>query len=125
MSDLTSLSAFDQFSIGHIIFGAITFFLLLVVLGRFGKRRDRFILLITFLLTFIIAIGFEIIENSAFIVNDSGLKINNRKDSVLNSTMDIILNMIGAFIIFIIFWYILKKTNLKQDIIRLKRKIVK
>ena len=125
MADLTSLSMFDQFSIGHIIFGAIIFLLLLMILGKFGKRRDKFILLITFLLTFIITIGFEIIENSAFIVNNSGLKYNNRKDSVLNSTTDIILNMIGAFIIFIIFWYILRKTNIRKDLMRLRKKIVK
>ncbi len=107
-------SAFDMFSVGHFVMGALICAPALIFLEKNRKKKGDllFIIIIAFIFTLIISIGFEIVENSAFIVN-SGLKYNNRADSTLNSNTDIVLNVFGASLLCYIYW-ILFKNKQKQ-----------
>ena len=103
----TTQSALDQFSIGHFMMGALTFIFIYIIIYQFYKKKKErlssFIIFITFMLTIIVSVCWEIFENSPPIVK-SGLKYNNMKDSFTNMTTDILLNIIGAITVLIILW---------------------
>lgn len=104
----TSIDPFDQFSIGHIIFGMVICLILLIILTKFIKKQNFNIIIIGFVLSFIVAVGWELFENSNLIIS-TGLKYNNTRDSQINVEMDILLNMIGSLLICIPYWYLVIK----------------
>jgi len=110
----TGQSAFDQFSVGHFVMGTLICAPFLIVLEKNRKKKSDLLIIIVIALisTLIISIGFEIVENSAFIVN-SGLKFNDREDSILNSNTDVILNVLGACLLCYIY-YILFRNKQKM-----------
>ena len=88
-------SWFDFFSIGHICFGIGIFLFFSLCYSIPKARGDTPILslLAVFILTFIILIAWEVVENTLFI--DIGWKFGDR-DSPRNILTDIVLGTIGA-----------------------------
>jgi len=88
-------SWFDFFSIGHICFGIGVFLFFSLGYSIPKSRGDTPILslLAVFILTFIILIAWEVVENTLFI--DIGWKFGDR-DSPRNILTDIVLGTIGA-----------------------------
>jgi hypothetical protein len=88
-------SWFDFFSIGHICFGIGVFLFFSLCYSIPKSRGDTPILslLAVFILTFIILIAWEVVENTLFI--DIGWKFGDR-DSPQNILTDIVLGTIGA-----------------------------
>jgi hypothetical protein len=88
-------SWFDFFSIGHICFGIGVFLFFSLGYSIPKARGDTPILslLAVFILTFIILIAWEVVENTLFI--DLGWKFSDR-DSPRNILTDIVLGTIGA-----------------------------
>ncbi len=89
------ISWFDFFSIGHICFGIGVFLFFSLGYSIPKSRGDTPILslLAVFILTFIILIAWEVVENTLFI--DIGWKFSDR-DSPRNILTDIVLGTIGA-----------------------------
>ena len=90
------VSWFDFFSIGHICFGIGIFLFFSLCYSIPKSRGDTPILslLAVFILTFIILIAWEIVENTLFI--ELNLKFGNRRDSPRNILTDIVLGTISA-----------------------------
>jgi hypothetical protein len=90
-------SWFDFYSIGHICFG-IGLFLFFSLFYTIPKRKygtvPIFSLLFVFILTMLISIIWEIVENLVFL--DLGWKFEDRADSWRNITTDIIMCAIGG-----------------------------
>lgn len=74
------------------------------------------------MLTIILSVGWEVLENSQFYIN-LGIKYNDTKDSSINMYTDIILDIIGAIVVYTIIWCFNIKFNNKQD--KFKKKYVK
>lgn len=89
---------FDFFSIGHFCFGLATFliFSLFYTIPKKNGKIPIFSLLFVFILTLIVLIGWEIVENT--IVIDLGLKFEGRPDNWNNIITDIAIGIIGALI---------------------------
>jgi len=89
-------SWFDFFSIGHICFGigVFLFFSLLYSIPKARGDTPILSLLAVFILTFIILIAWEVVENTLFL--DLNLKFDNRPDSPQNILTDIVFGTIGA-----------------------------
>ena len=89
-------SWFDFFSIGHICFGIGVFLFFSLGYSIPKARGDTPILslLAVFILTFIILIAWEVVENTLFL--ELNLKFGNRTDSPQNILTDIVLGTIGA-----------------------------
>ncbi len=89
-------SWFDFFSIGHICFGIGVFLFFSLGYSIPKSRGDTPILslLAVFILTFIILIAWEVVENTLFL--ELNLKFGNRRDSPQNILTDIIFGTIGA-----------------------------
>ena len=95
-TDEVGISVFDFYSIGHICFG-IGLFLFWSLFYTVPKKRGKvpiFSLLFVFILTIICAIVWEIIENVLLL--PLGLKFENRPDSWMNMTSDILLCGVGG-----------------------------
>ena len=90
------LSWFDFFSIGHICFGIGVFLFFSLCYSIPKARGDTPILslLAVFILTFIILIAWEVVENTLFL--ELNLKFGNRTDSPQNILTDIVFGTIGA-----------------------------
>ena len=90
------LSWFDFYSIGHICFGigAFLFFSLFYTIPKAKGRTPLFSLFFVFILTFIILIAWEIVEN--IILFSLNLKFNERQDSPQNIFTDIMFGILGA-----------------------------
>ena len=90
------VSWFDFFSIGHICFGIGVFLFFSLCYSIPKSRGDTPILslLAVFILTFIILIAWEVVENTLFL--DLNLKFDNRPDSPQNILTDIVFGTIGA-----------------------------
>jgi hypothetical protein len=90
------ISWFDFYSIGHLCFGigVFLFFSLFYTIPKNKGHVPIFSLLLVFILTFLILIAWEILENLLFI--EIGWKFEGRLDSWQNITTDIILGVIGA-----------------------------
>jgi len=89
-------SWFDFFSIGHICFGigVFLFFSLCYSIPKARGDTPIFSLLAVFILTFIILIAWEVVENTLFL--ELGLKFGNRRDSPRNIFTDIVFGSLGA-----------------------------
>ena len=90
------VSWFDFFSIGHICFGIGVFLFFSLCYSIPKSRGDTPILslLAVFILTFIILIAWEVVENTLFL--ELNLKFGNRRDSPQNILTDIVFGTIGA-----------------------------
>jgi len=112
--NMTGQSALDGYSIYHFVGGTLLCSLFLIILSKYIKKGNvPFIIMTAFLLTVLLGIIFEIVENGSIIVN-SGVKYNDSADSLLNMTTDVILNSLGALLVCYIYWRILKKKKRKK-----------
>ena len=90
------ISWFDFYSIGHICFG-IGIFLFFSLFYTIPKKKGRipiFSLLFVFILTVLISITWEILENIWFL--EMGWKFEGRRDSWPNMITDVLLGAIGG-----------------------------
>jgi len=90
------VSWFDFYSIGHICFG-IGAFTILSLFYTIPKKRGKtplFSLLFVFILSVVLFIGWELLENLLFI--QLGWKFEGRVDSLPNIITDILMGMVGA-----------------------------
>jgi hypothetical protein len=92
------ISWFDFYSIGHICFGIgmFLFFSLFYTIPKHKGHTPIFSLLLVFILTLIILIVWEVLENFLFI--NIGWKFEGRLDSPQNITTDIIIGTLGSLI---------------------------
>jgi len=100
----TGRAPWDYFSWGHIAMGIVSF-LLLVLINIIPTYVDQALVYIIpywwmLILTIGVGIGWEIIENTIFV--ETGLKFENRRDSLVNAIWDIIFVTIGALYIWIL-----------------------
>lgn len=88
-----SKAAIDFFSFGHTLAGYLIFLILdalfLVIFGEF-------VILLCFFTIFLCGVFWEIIENTYFFKRN--IKFGYRRDSLLNSSMDIVMLTIGGVI---------------------------
>ncbi|MFX1569754.1 MAG: hypothetical protein ACFFCV_15450 [Promethearchaeota archaeon] len=94
--DEVGISWFDFYSIGHICFG-IGIFLFFSLFYTIPKKKGKipiFSLLFVFILTVIIAIVWEILENVWFL--EMGWKFEGRLDSWPNMITDVLLGAVGG-----------------------------
>lgn len=110
---IVSQAAWDQFSIGHFVMGAlICAFSLIFFNIYYGKKMDlNTILILSFMFTLVVCIGVELLENSDFFVNYSGLKYNNRADSIINITSDLVLSSLGSVLLCYVYWFFFKNSK--------------
>jgi hypothetical protein len=112
--DEVGIAALDYFTWGHLFMGVLFFTLLslLHVLFRYALNpapdflKDPLPIWLAFLITLIIGIVWEPFEN--FVLYAWGMKFENRQDSLLNASFDIIFVALAAFI-YLIIWYLLIK----------------
>lgn len=109
----TSRDSIDQYSLGHFFLGMIICIIVLITLTKLMKKQNFSIIILALIISLIIAILWEIFENSPLIVN-SGLKFNYTRDSQINSGMDIFLSMIGSLLVCIPYWYSVIKKKKKS-----------
>ena len=90
------VSWLDFYSIGHICFGigVFLFFSLFYSIPKARGDTPILSLLAVFILTFIILIAWEVIENTLFVILN--LKFENRMDSPQNIFTDMVFGIIGA-----------------------------
>ncbi len=95
-SSEVGVSWLDFFSIGHICFGIGVFLFFSLCYSIPKSRGDTPILslLAVFILTFIILIAWEVVENTLFIT--LGWKFGDRADSPQNIFTDLVFGIIGA-----------------------------
>ncbi len=95
-SEEVGVSWFDFYSIGHICFGigVFLFFSLFYSIPKARGSTPIFSLLFVFILTFIILIAWEVVENTYLYI--SNLKFENRTDSPQNILTDILFGIIGS-----------------------------
>jgi hypothetical protein len=89
-------SWFDFYSIGHIAFGVAVFmfFSLCYTIPKAKGSTPIFSLLFVFILTLIVLILWEVLENTLLL--SIGLKFENRMDSPQNIFTDIICGVLGS-----------------------------
>lgn len=94
-----SRAPIDGFSIGHILMGQIGYLVVYYIIRAFGNSiiPNESIAIIIMLC---IGVGWELLENS--IMYNRGLKYQNKQDSLINSTFDIIFVMTGTLEVFIL-----------------------
>jgi len=100
----TGRAPWDYFSWGHIAMGIMSF-LLLVLINIIPTYVDQALVYIIpywwmLILTIVVGIVWEIIENTIFV--ETGLKFENRRDSFVNATWDVIFVSLGALYIWIL-----------------------
>lgn len=83
--------AVDFYSIGHVLFGYLTFFLSYFILSHIGIIETRLYSIIAVLL---VALLWELVEN--IMLSNTRFKFNCSKDSVENSLFDIVFCFIGG-----------------------------
>jgi uncharacterized membrane protein YeaQ/YmgE (transglycosylase-associated protein family) len=107
--DEVGVSWLDFYSIGHLCFGigVFLFFSLFYTIPKHKGHTPIFSLLFVFILTFIILIVWELLENLLFIQLD--WKFEGRPDSWQNITADIIIGVIGALSSWLFCHYIFTK----------------
>ncbi|MHA2185519.1 MAG: hypothetical protein ACXAAI_11010 [Promethearchaeota archaeon] len=90
------ISWFDFYSIGHLCLGIglFLFFSLFYTIPKKHGKVPIFSLLLVFILTIILAVVWEIVENIVFL--NLGWKFENRPDSWQNITTDILLCAVGG-----------------------------
>jgi len=102
--DQTGTAPWDFFSWGHIDMG-IASFLLLSLINIIPSYVDQALVYIIpywsmILLIIAVGIGWEIIENT--VLYNTGLKFENRRDSLVNAVWDVIFVIVGGFYMWII-----------------------
>ena len=111
----TGQSAIDGYSIYHFVGGILICSLFLMILSRHVKKGNIiFVILLAFILTSMLGVIFEMVENANFIV-ESDFKYNNKADSLLNLTIDIILVILGATLVCYIYWKVLKDKRMYRN----------
>lgn len=94
----TGRSPIDYFSWAHIGSGIIIFLVLSLINTIPSYFKDQLIYIIPYwvmlILVFILAIGWEILENTLFV--NLGIKFEGRRDSIDNAVVDIIFGIIGG-----------------------------
>ena len=93
-----SQKAIDYFSLIHILFGLISYYLLYFIMMLIGLPID-FISGMGLAYVMNISLVWEFFEN--FILSKTKLKKNSRKDSLQNSLMDLVFTEIGGIIGFL------------------------
>jgi len=108
------ISAMDYFTWGHIAMGLGFFALLsfLHVYFKYIKQNDAFPIWLAFLITVIIGIFWEFFEN--FVLWSWGLKFENRQDSLLNASMDIIFVTLAAAFYLLLWKLLIKPGEMKS-----------
>lgn len=112
---IVSQAVWDQFSIGHFVMGALVCSLFLIFFNIYYRKKIdiKTILILSFMFTLAVSIGFELLENSDFFVNYSGLKYNDRADSMINISSDIVLSSLGSVLLCYIYWFFFKNSKKK------------
>jgi len=100
-----SKAAVDFFSLGHILFGQIAYFIVYAIitwpLSYLGLDADMWALIIAILL----GVLWEPVEN--IILYAAGMKFENKQDSILNLVFDILFVIVGGVIsYFIHIWWV-------------------
>ncbi len=108
------ISAMDYFTWGHIAMGLGFFALLsfLHVYFKYIKQSDAFPIWLALLITVIIGIFWEFFEN--FVLWSWGLKFENRQDSLLNASMDIIFVTLAAAFYLLLWKLLIKPGEMKS-----------
>jgi len=88
-----SKAAIDFFSFGHLLAG---YFIFLILDALFFVLFDEFVILLCFITIFFCGVFWELIENTYFFKKD--IKFGYRRDSLLNSSMDIVMLTVGGVI---------------------------
>ena len=96
--EAVSKAAIDFYSFGHILIGYFGFIYVNVILLIFFKSYQHFL---TISVLFFCALFWEIIENSIFVKKN--IKFGYRRDSLINSIMDIIFFVFGGILALLIF----------------------
>lgn len=91
--DDISKAAIDFFSFGHLLGGYFTF---IILDALFFVIFGQFVILLCIFTIFLCGTFWEIIENTIFFKKN--IKFGYRRDSLLNSSMDIIMLTIGGLI---------------------------
>ena len=102
------LSALDYFTWGHIAMG-VGFFALLSLLHvyfKYVRQSDKFPIWLALVITVIIGVFWEFFEN--ILLFNLGMKFEDRQDSLLNASMDIVFVALGAAV-YLLLWYLLIK----------------
>ncbi|TFG08973.1 MAG: hypothetical protein EU539_00855 [Promethearchaeota archaeon] len=102
-------SWFDFYSIGHICLG-IAIFLFFSLFYTIPKARGStpiFSLLFVFIITLILLIAWEVLENTLLFMLD--LKFENRLDSFQNIFTDIIMGLLGGLIAWLFAYFTFEK----------------
>jgi RsiW-degrading membrane proteinase PrsW (M82 family) len=104
---------FDRFSINHFLFGVILAMILLLLFNlhymdknKDIKRKEWYIMITTFLISTIVALGFELFENMNLAITGG---FRSYRDGDLNMWMDIFLHLFGTSIVIIIYKFIVIK----------------
>ncbi|TFG30465.1 MAG: DUF2585 family protein [Promethearchaeota archaeon] len=100
-SSEVGISWFDFYSIGHICLGigVFLFFSLFYTIPKSKGKTPIFSLLFVFILTIIILIAWEILENTLLLVMN--LKFEDRNDSPQNIFTDMIFGTLGGLVAWI------------------------
>jgi len=95
------ISWFDFYSIGHICFGigVFLFFSLFYTIPKNKGKTPIFSLLLVFILTMVVLVIWETLENFLFI--EIGWKFEGRVDSLQNIATDLLMGMVGALILWL------------------------
>jgi len=108
------LSALDYFTWGHIAMG-VGFFALLSLLHvyfKYARQSDKFPIWLALVITVIIGVFWEFFEN--ILLFNWGMKFEDRQDSLLNASMDIIFVGLGAAVDLLL-WYLLIKPGERKS----------
>ncbi len=98
-------SAVDFFSLGHIIFGQVTFWIIYMIGAYWIPDTFYPVKTWSLVITIIVGIAWEPIEN--ILLWKMGLKFENKRDSWLNIIFDIIFVTLGGILAWLItVWWI-------------------
>ncbi|MDO8183365.1 MAG: DUF2585 family protein [bacterium] len=100
MSSSNSQQISDWYTFSHIIHGFIFYALMYVVNRKFFSKRGGLPIGWWFMAAVLLEVGWEIIENSAWIINyyrSNTVSIGYMGDSILNSVFDVIWMSLGFF----------------------------
>lgn len=95
--DKINKEPFDFFTLGHFVFGYITYIVSLAVFVCLGFIHEFFIEIskpYSIIGTILVGIFWEVLENGW--IYEKGLKFGDRKDSILNSHVDVLFVVIGG-----------------------------
>jgi len=108
-STMVGIAWFDFYSIGHLCFGigVFLFFSLFYTVPKHKGKTPIFSLLFVFILTVLILVLWEALENLLFI--DLGWKFEGRLDSWQNFTTDLLVGTFGGLVSWIFCYIVFEK----------------